>query len=343
MARGYLAKPELTAERFLILPDVEPEGRLYRTGDWARQLEDGSLVYLGRRDQQIKLRGHRIELGEIETAVRKVASSPTVAVILQKLDAGDALIAFIEREPGSIDVKACAAQLREKLPAYMVPSRIIVLPDLPLTANGKVDRQKLIHLTEADAPELKPPQDLLEQWLANIWAVRLGKKQVARTDNFFDDLGGHSLVAFEIFVEIETRIGVEMGLAILFPAPTVELLADAMRPRGWKRPRYISLAAPGSSSSVFYLVDQAAVAWDEKSGLDGQRSMRIEFPPPSRDSDIEGLVREIDQFEAARPPLVLVGDEAAGEMIQNLAARLTQVGFSAVSVRLLGPAIDSPA
>lgn len=340
VSRGYLGKPELNAERFFVLPEIEPDGEIYRTGDYARQLDDGSLVYLGRRDQQIKLRGHRIELGEIETALRQVAGSPTVAVILQKLEAGEALIAFVEGEPGSLDIKACAAGLRERLPAYMVPNRIIVSPALPLTANGKVDRKMLVHLIEAKTLEFEPPQDLLEQWLANIWAVKLGKNEVARNDNFFDDLGGHSLTAFEIFVEIEMRLGIEMGLAILFSAPTVELLADAIRLRPWKRPRHFSFVAPGSSNSVCYLFGQSAAEWKDKLGFDGHRSMLIELPARSSDGDSEDLALEIDRFEAARPPLVLVAEDAIRETIQNLVGKLTQIGFATVSVQLLEPAVE---
>lgn len=340
VARGYLKRPELNAERFLLLPDIEPDGRLYRTGDWARQLEDGSLVYLGRRDQQIKLRGHRIELGEIEATLRQVTGSRAVAVILQTLESGDTLIAFVEGE--SISPADSTAALRERLPAYMIPARIVVLPALPLTANGKIDRQKLFHLIPARTSEHTPPRDLLEQWLANIWAVKLGKMHVARDDNFFEDLGGHSLVAFEIFVEVEKRIGVVMGLAVLFRAPSVEVLADAIRVRGWKRPRFISLAAPGSSESVFYLLGKSAAARGEMPAAQGQRSMLIEFPVPPDAPQMDECASEIDRFEAARPPVILVADDAISETTHLLAARLSRIGFSDVTVRLSGPATDGP-
>ena len=335
VTRGYLDRPKLTSERFLTLPAVEPQGRLYRTGDLARQLGDGSLVYLGRRDQQVKLRGHRIELGEIETALREASGASDVAVVVQKRKAGDTLVAFVtEREPGQVSGKECTAALRKRLPAYMIPALIILVAALPLTPNGKVDRKALSLATEADfSPENEPPRDLLEQWLANIWAVRLGKKHIARNAQFFDDLGGHSLAALEIFAEIEMQMGIVMGLATLFQAPTVELLAMAVRRHGWNEPRHLTFMVPGLAEKVIYLVGPQPSVDLEALRTADERVMAI--GANGIFDDVEGWVREIASLENNRPALVLAAPSTTVEEVRRLASKLAHSGFPDISLHVL--------
>jgi amino acid adenylation domain-containing protein len=340
VTRGYLGRQELTDERFIEHPAIEQRGRLYRTGDLARQLDDGTLVYLGRRDGQVKLRGHRIELGEIEAALRAASGSADVAVAVAKRESGDALVAFVAvNDAVQIGVMDYAAALRRVLPAYMIPARILPIAALPLTPNGKIDRKALGLLASTDAAgdpshKLEPPRDLLEQWLANIWASRMGLKTVARDAHFFDDLGGHSLLAFEIFNEIEQRLGTAMPLAILFQAPTVELLAIKIRSHGWKEPKCISFLVAGSSDKVIYLLDT-----DDRSAIPSSLCERVMTTAlhalDDTQATIEDVALAISSFEAARPRLILSAANSGQESARKLASLLSRAGFIDLSMRLL--------
>ncbi|HYU31153.1 MAG TPA: amino acid adenylation domain-containing protein, partial [Thermoanaerobaculia bacterium] len=228
VARGYLGRPGLTAERFV----PGPGGRLYRTGDLARLTKDG-LVWLGRADHQVKIRGFRIELGEVEAALVR---QPGVreAVVLAREDApGDRrLVAYVVlRETGeSTDLRSA---LRRSLPEAMVPSEVVTLESLPLTANGKVDRRALARMASAAVREeahFTAPQGPAEELLAGIWAEVLGagrlgpQARIGAHDDFFA-LGGHSLLATRVISRIREAFGVEVPLRALFETPTVAELA----------------------------------------------------------------------------------------------------------------------
>jgi amino acid adenylation domain-containing protein len=346
VTRGYLDRPELTDERFLFLPQVGTEGRLYRTGDMSRQMQDGSLVYLGRRDQQIKLRGHRIEIGEVEAALREVSGISMVAVVLQKRGESDALVAYVGEE--GVGTAACAGyrdELKRRLPAYMLPALIVPMDKMPLTPNGKIDRKTLGSMREPDAARGgahhgEAPNDFLEQWMANVWAHRLGIAQVARDDHFFDDLGGHSLVAFEIFAEIEARLGIAMMLATLFQAPTVKLMAAAILRQGWKDSGRIAFVArelmPVVANRVIYLIGPEASKTIETVQLAGERVMAVgSLTPGMTSEDVEMWAGEIVSFEATRPALVLVSSLAESDQCRRLGSCLTRAGFASVSVRTI--------
>jgi amino acid adenylation domain-containing protein len=332
VTRGYLGKAELTLEKFLILPHIAPSGRLYRTGDLAQLRDDGMLVYLGRRDQQIKLRGHRIELGEIETVLRETTGATQAAVVVRKGPAGDTLAGFlILPYPETFDPTECANSLRRKLPAYMIPSSLSCIARMPLTPNGKIDRNILAQRTE-DEPtrENQLPHDLLEQWIANIWSARLGRKNVARDAHFFDELGGHSLVAFEIFNEIENRLGIAMMLATLFQTPTIESLADAIRRYNWKQPKSLRLLQPGFGEHVTYLIGSDATITTPKIADKGIRLMRVnsaDFP-----HQLENIASEIGAFEDKNTSLLLVAHKHDLPHAQLLAEKLASRGFRRVSV-----------
>ncbi|ATQ77349.1 non-ribosomal peptide synthetase [Massilia violaceinigra] len=227
VARGYLNQPRLTGERFLADPFAgAPDARMYRTGDLARWLDDGTIEFLGRNDQQVKIRGLRIELGEIEA---QLACQPGVreAVVLAREDIpGDPrLVAYIT---GTADARAVRAALSLSLPAYMVPAACVPLDALPLTPNGKIDR-KLLPAPGASAFAQRPyaaPQGPLEQALAAIWADLLQCGPVGRDDHFFE-LGGHSLLAVEL---MERMRGASLAADIrtLFAQPTIAALALAV-------------------------------------------------------------------------------------------------------------------
>jgi amino acid adenylation domain-containing protein/non-ribosomal peptide synthase protein (TIGR01720 family) len=243
LARSYLGRPDLTAERFLPDPFAgEPGGRLYRTGDLARHLPGGRMEVLGRLDHQVKVRGFRIELGEIEAAL---AALPGVraAVVLARDDrsqggAGERrLVAYVVGESAAL-----LPALRERLPDYMVPAALVRLPALPLTPNGKVDRKALPDpewqgASESDLPLRTPVEELL----AGIWAEVLGLPRVGAVDNFFD-LGGHSLLATRVMSRLRSALSVEVPVRDLFLAPR---LADfAARVEAARRSGAVSPAPP---------------------------------------------------------------------------------------------------
>jgi amino acid adenylation domain-containing protein len=227
LARGYWQRPGLTAERFLPNPFVKGE-RLYRTGDLARWRSDGELEYLGRVDTQVKIRGNRIELGEIEATLRSHCGACQAVVVAREDIGGEKrLVAYVVQAPGaSIDGSALRARLREKLPDYMVPSAFVTLDALPLTANGKVDRQSL------PAPELKrgeaghvEPWPGIEELVAGVWSEVLRLDRVGRHDNFFE-LGGHSLLATRVISKLRSQFVIELPLRALFEAPSVAELSE---------------------------------------------------------------------------------------------------------------------
>ncbi|WP_248731879.1 non-ribosomal peptide synthetase [Pseudomonas sp. MWU13-2517] len=229
VARGYLNRSELSAERFLDNPFGE--GRLYRTGDLARWLPDGNLEYLGRNDDQVKIRGVRIELGEIESAL---ATHPAVQDAVVLFREGQLLAWFVERH--TVDIEALRAHLQRSLPDYMLPSAYVKLNGLPLTANGKLDRKALPAPTQAAfiTRLFEAPHAGVETTLAQIWSDLLQVRQVGRHDHFFE-LGGHSLLAVQL-VQRMRQAGLQADVQVLFGQPTLAALAAASAPRGKDAP-----------------------------------------------------------------------------------------------------------
>ncbi|WP_366934966.1 non-ribosomal peptide synthase/polyketide synthase [Pyxidicoccus fallax] len=232
VARGYAGRPELTAERFVPDPfaaEVEAGARMYRTGDVVRWREDGTLEFVGRADAQVKVRGFRIELGEVESALAKLpAVREAVVVAREDGPGGKRLVGYVvAREGVQTDGATLRTSLKETLPEYMVPAAVVVLPALPLTANGKVDRKALPapDLSAAGGrPDFVAPRTPTEAQLANIWSAVLEVERVGVHDNFFE-LGGHSLMATQAISRMRTAFGVELPLRDLFESPTLETLA----------------------------------------------------------------------------------------------------------------------
>jgi amino acid adenylation domain-containing protein len=233
VARGYLGRPDLTAERFLpdAWPDAwggEPGGRVYRTGDLVRFRPDGELLWGRRIDQQVKVRGFRVEPGEIEAALAAHPGLRGAAVVARRRGGGDALLACVvpadgEAAPGIPELRAFLAA---RLPAYMVPSAFAVLPELPQTPSGKVDRRSLARYREESEPD-SPPRTPLELRLARLWEEILGVSRVGRSDSFFA-LGGHSLAATRLVVRLEAALGVEVPLEAVFEDPTLAGMAERL-------------------------------------------------------------------------------------------------------------------
>ena len=258
LARGYLRRPELTNERFVSSPFAESGGssRIYRTGDLARYRPDGTIECLGRIDHQVKLRGFRIELGEIEAVLNRQKAVRQCVVMAREDRPGDKmLVAYVESQTGSApNVSDLRAHLKQTLPDYMVPSAFVLMERLPLTANGKIDRKVLPPPAEtrltSDAQAVAP-RDALEQMLSRLWSKVLRVRNVGVQDNFFD-LGGHSILAVRVMMEIERRVGKRLPLATLFQAPTIGELAAVLRKNDWK-PGWSSLVPIQSGGSRFPL------------------------------------------------------------------------------------------
>lgn len=230
LARGYLERPDLTAERFVPHPFSRIAGeRLYRSGDQASWRADGTLDYHGRLDQQVKIRGYRIEPGEIEAALREQPGVTQVAVIVREDQPGARrLVAYVVAEPGT-QTDQLREELKRRVPDFMVPSTIVRMEALPLTVNGKLDRKSLPAPDRESAPDTYvAPGSPLEEQLAAIWCEVLNLDRVGVQDNFFD-LGGHSLLATQVAARIRKSLAVEVPLRQLFESPTIAGLAAALQ------------------------------------------------------------------------------------------------------------------
>nr|WP_088328225.1 non-ribosomal peptide synthetase [Bacillus cereus] len=224
LARGYLNRPELTAERFISHPfSSNPKARLYRTGDLARYLPDGNLDYRGRIDHQVKIRGFRIEIGEIESTLNTYASVTEAVVIVREDQPGDKrLVAYVV---GDGNVDAWREYLKAKLPSYMVPSGFVAMEAIPLTANGKVDREALPMPEEKQVnSECVGPRNSNEQILTTIWKRVLGVKKVGIYDNFFE-IGGDSILSIQIISQA-SQVGLKLTPKQMFECPTIAELAQ---------------------------------------------------------------------------------------------------------------------
>ncbi|MHC8371442.1 non-ribosomal peptide synthase/polyketide synthase [Pseudomonas sp. MDT1-85] len=232
VGRGYLHDPQRTAEAFIDRPQLE--GRVYRTGDLGRWRADGVIEYLGRRDQQVKLRGHRIELTEIEHRLAQHPNVREAAVLLRENTVGEAwLVAYWSAHDDTLGSDGLNEHLRAQLPPYMVPAAFVCLERLPLNNNGKVDRKALAAQElnwQADTRESIAPRNELETAVAKVWADVLGRDTVGVEDNFFT-LGGHSLLATQIVARLRTHFKLDLPLRVLFEQPTVALLAVAIAAR----------------------------------------------------------------------------------------------------------------
>jgi amino acid adenylation domain-containing protein len=232
LARGYLKRPELDAERFVPNP-FDPSGgtRLYKTGDRARHRHDGQIEFLGRLDHQVKLRGHRIELGEIEATLARHAKIRQAVVGVGQDAGGDACLHAYYTSEGDVELPAEELRelLKQTLPAPMLPGGFMRLDAFPLTPNRKIDRKSLPAFQAiASDPAYQAPRDELEAKLASLWSELLGLPRVGRDENFFD-IGGYSLLVARVVARIQSEIGVELPLGKLFELPSIELLAGHIR------------------------------------------------------------------------------------------------------------------
>ncbi|MEO3855069.1 amino acid adenylation domain-containing protein [Acrocarpospora sp. B8E8] len=225
LARGYYARPDLTAERFIADTFGPPGERMYRTGDLVRWTSDGELEFIGRSDDQVKIRGFRIELGEVEAALDRLPQVAQSVVVAREDHAGKQLVGYVVPASGlQVDGVQLRAELSAHLPAFMIPAAIVTLKTLPLTGNGKIDRSALPAPIYETSPEHAASRTPTEEILAGLFAEVLQLPTVGMRDSFFD-LGGHSLLATRLISRVRSVLRSELSVRDLFEAPTVETLA----------------------------------------------------------------------------------------------------------------------
>jgi acyl carrier protein len=230
VARGYLGQPELTRQRFIPDP-FTPGQRLYKTGDLVRRRPDGTIMFIGRIDNQVKIRGLRVETGEIETALAAHPAIAQAVVTVVTDQAGEKQLAAYLRPatgtgPGPADLRA---HLAATLPAYMIPAYLITMPTFPLTANGKIDKAALPAPQDNQPPAgREPPRTLIETVLVDLYATVLNREHIGAADNFFD-IGGNSLQAMQLITQLRTTLAVDLDVSAVFLTPTPQQLAALLR------------------------------------------------------------------------------------------------------------------
>ena len=348
VARGYLARPGLSAERFVAEPfGPAAGGRMYRTGDLVRWGRDGQLDYVGRADDQVKIRGFRVELGEVEAAVRASAQVAQAAVIVREDQPGDRrLVAYLVPAAATPDLPALRATVAAMLPDHMLPAAFVSMAAIPLTSNGKVDRRALPAPDYGAAASRRLPVTPAEELLCGLFAEVLAVPRVGADDNFFA-LGGHSLLATRFISRLRTIRGIELPVRVIFEAPTPELLARRLGTAGEARPaispgrRPDELPLSFAQLRLWFLnrlegpnpayniptairlsgpLDRAALAQAIADVAARHESLRTVFP------DDDGRPRQlILDPERSRPSLAVVED--AGADLETALIAAAAVGF----------------
>ncbi len=349
LARGYLRRHALTAERFVANPFGPAGSRMYRTGDLARRRADGELDFLGRADQQIKLRGFRIEPGEIEAAlVRHPSVAQAVVLAREDVPKQKRLVAYvIAAADHAIDVAELRAYLGQSLPNYMVPSAFVVLPRLPLTPNGKLDRRALPAPDIAPAA-MRPPRTPQEETLCSLFAEVLGVERIGIDDNFFD-LGGHSLLATRLISRIRTNLGAEVAIRTLFEAPNVEALAKHLA--GGSAPRsdfetLLPIRPQGSAPPLFCIHPGGGFSWGYSRlirhvpadrPIYGLQANKLIAQGTFRDSIEEVAEHYLDLIRTIQPegPYNLLGWSFGGLVAYAMATKLQSVNQEVALLALL--------
>ena len=350
LARCYLNRPDLTAERFIPhLYSTEPGARLYKTGDLARFLPDGNIEFLGRMDHQVKVNGIRVELNEVEhVLVLHPAVRETVAMVHADKFGNSMLVSYVVKNSG--DVMLSTSELREfleeRLPAYMVPSAFVFLDALPLTATGKVDRHALLPPEDSrpllDKPYVAPRTDM-ERQLVGIWEKVLETTPVGVQDNFFD-LGGYSLLAVSLFYQIEKLTGRALPLSTLLHASTIEKLAEVLSRDEVRLPMkaVVPIQPSGNIPPLFvvHLIGGNVLSFSELSKMIGReqplyglQSIGLDGQENPIDNIEEMAARYVAEVQLIQPhgPYYLAGGCMGGvvafEMAQQFRAKGQHVAF----------------
>jgi amino acid adenylation domain-containing protein len=336
VARGYLNRPELSKQRFLDSPFVAGE-RLYRSGDLARYRPDGNIEFLGRMDNQVKLRGLRIELGEIEATLREQPGIRDAAVLVREFAPGDRrLIAYFVADAADTASSAVLrSSLAAQLPDYMVPSALVRLDLLPLTPNGKLDRASLPQPEpEAEADSAVETFDEIESRLASIWSEVLKCEKISGSANFFE-LGGHSLLAAQLQVKIEAEFGRRLTLASMFKSPTITEQAALLRQpdvREFEFRQLIKLQPNGSRPPIIAIHNTGIFfGLSKKFGPDQPLTCLQLFDPALPDEPLPETIQEIaagyvQLIRRVHPtgPYIFMGWCVAGALAFEVARQLQE-------------------
>ncbi|MCW5315485.1 amino acid adenylation domain-containing protein [Nostoc sp. KVJ3] len=357
LAHGYLNRPKLTQEKFISNPfEDAKDSKLYKTGDLARYLPDGSIEYLGRIDNQVKIRGFRIELGEIEAALSQYSDVHVSCVIASEDTPGDKrLVAYVvPHQHCTPTINELRQFLKAKLPDYMVPNTFVILESLPLTPNGKVDRRALrVPSYNNDSQRLVVPRNQLELQLTQIWSQILKVDDVGVKDNFFD-LGGHSLLVPYLMAQIKQQFGKDISIATLFQNPTIEQLATivqtdsdsksesllvAIQPHGSKPPLF---CLPGAGGDPFYLYNLARCLGQDQPFYSFQingNGLSGESEPMTRFKDMAAQYIQAILIFQPQGPYFLAGHSFGGQLAFEIAQQLLHKGYKVALVAILDTTI----
>lgn len=350
VARGYLGLTQLTAERFIDNPFV-PGDRLYRSGDLARYLPDGQLVFLGRNDFQVKLRGVRLELGEIEARLEAFPGVRAAVVLMLGETAMDQRLVACCATPTAVDPAAVQAHLALTLPMAVLPQRYLWLDTLPLTANGKVDRSALAVLAEDDLANrpvnLASPRDHVELTLYGIWRDLLLAPQIGIGDNFFS-VGGTSIAAIKMAHQMAETFGVEVPVRVVFSHPTIEALGGWLRTgarlpavqsnliefrAATEAPSVVCIHPAGGTAFCYLSLAKVLPAHTGVYGVQAPGLNPGEAAEPTVEAMAEAYLRLIEPL--LHRPLVLTGLSFGGLVAYEMARRLEAAGQAHVSLVLL--------
>ncbi|GAA1992932.1 non-ribosomal peptide synthetase [Amycolatopsis minnesotensis] len=354
LARGYLNRTALTAERFLADPFSDDGDRMYRTGDLVRRRAEGPLEFVGRADQQIKFRGFRIEPGEIEAKLESVADVADAAVVVRETAPGvQRLIAYLVSADTELDTAELRTALAGSLPEYMIPSTFVVLAALPLTANGKLDHRAL-PAPELTATASRGPRSPREDLLCHLFAESLGLDRVGIDDGFFE-LGGHSLLASALITRIKAAFGVELPIRRLFESPTVAGLALRLDhgTDGGDLDVLLPLRANGSKPPLFCIHPASGLSWTyagllkhlpPDQPLYGVQSRKLTEPGYAPAGIPEIAADYLTQIRSVQPegPYYLLGWSFGGNLAHEIAAQFEADGDRVGLLTLLDAYPDVP-
>lgn len=353
VSAGYLNLPEISAGRFVPDPySRNPESRIYKTGDLVHYFPDGNLMYLNRVDSQVKIRGFRIETGEIESAISQFDGIRANTVIAREDEQGEKILVvyYVTDKNSGLDEAGLRQYLKEKLPEYMVPSALVRMEKLPLTANNKVDRKSLPEpsgVSFAISKEYAEPKTFTEKKLAAIWSSILKIEKIGILDNFFE-IGGHSMIAVTLIIKIEKEFGIRLPLATLFEQSNIQKLSKViengigpekwrslvpLRPLGSKKPLFLvhgmGLNVLLYTTIISYLDPEQPVYGLQAKGLNG-----IDKPLESIEEIAAYYISEIMTIDAEEP-YQIAGYSLGGMIAFEIGHQLREMGKKVSFIGLL--------